>query len=136
MQKAKCSYCFKVRLCLWRYGTTQCLACALEVISCLLNDLSRDVLALASVASAGDEAPTRPCACGRVGALVGSTCASCAAEELHRRLESVRREMQVLRTCGSCGDTAKYLWQSQLPLCGVCTVTAALCGEPPPRPRS
>ena len=55
MEKAKCSYCFKERFCLWRYGTTQCFSCALDVISFLLNNLSSDVEALAKVASADAE---------------------------------------------------------------------------------
>jgi len=126
MEKARCSYCFNTRYCIWRNGTTQCLSCTLEVASCLLNDLVKEMAALGKVTSAGDEVPTRPCACGRVGAMVGKICASCAAEELHRRLESASRELEILRTCAQCGETAVYMWKNQLPLCGLCALAAAI----------
>jgi len=139
----KCRFCGNLRFCLWRGKVPRCLACTLEDISSSLSDLVTDLGALAKTASAGQAAgvSTQRCTCGRGGALevpyFQNVCIFCIAEGLGRRLESIRQELQAaLQACAYCGDTAKYLWANQLPLCGVCTVTAALCGEPPQGPRS
>jgi len=127
MEKAKCSYCFKERFCLWRYGTLQCIPCALEVISFLLNDISSNLQALGEIAAGNTAVSPRRCDCGRVGAPLGRVCAFCAAGDLIKRLESLHQELQaVLRTCASCGDTAAYMWDNQLPLCGLCSMAAAI----------
>jgi len=126
MEREKCQLCGNLRFCLRRNGTTQCLPCALEDISFLLNDLGTDLGALRKIASAGVHGVSmRPCACGRVGALdepyFGSICAFCIGEVLSRRLGTIRGRLRaVLQTCAYCGDTAACLWADQLPMCEPC----------------
>jgi len=130
MERKRCQLCGSFRFCLRRNGTTQCLACALEDISFLLSDLGTDIGALRKIASAG--APgvsTRPCPCGRVGALdepYWSICAFCIGEVLSRRLETIRGRLRaVLQTCAYCGDTAACLLADQLPMCEFCASVEA-----------
>ena len=131
MERKKCQLCGNLRFCLRRNGTTQCLVCAIEDLSFLLSDLGTDLSVLRKIASAGvPGVSTRPCACGRVGALdepyFGSICAFCTGEVLSRRLETIRGRLQaLLQTCAYCGDTATCLWADQLPMCEFCASVEA-----------